>query len=70
MTNIFGILLQIVKIWHQQKRWVFFFDYGPLQDPCEEVSVSASMLLKHRLQLKGVQGVKNDQKSTFRIGVI
>ena len=23
-----------MKIWHQQKRWVFFFDYGPLQDPC------------------------------------
>ena len=31
---LFGILLQFVKIWHQQKRLVFFFDYGPLQDPC------------------------------------
>ena len=33
-TYIFGILAQFVTIWHQQKRWVFFFDYGPLQDPC------------------------------------
>ena len=24
MTYIFGILLQFLKIWHQQKRWVFF----------------------------------------------
>ena len=24
-----------MTIWHQQKRWVFFFGFGPLQDPCE-----------------------------------
>ena len=24
-----------MTIWHQQKRWVFFFNLGPLQDPCE-----------------------------------
>ena len=40
-TYIFGILPQFVTIWHQQKRWVFFFEYGPLQDPCE---VSGSLL--------------------------
>ena len=34
---IFGILAQFVTIWHQQKRWVFFFEYGPLQDPCVTV---------------------------------
>ena len=50
------------------KKMGVFFDYGPLQDPCEEVSVSASMLLKHRLQLKGEQGVRNDQKVHFVSG--
>ena len=33
-TYIFGILAQFVTIWHKQKRWVFFFEFGPLQDPC------------------------------------
>ena len=26
-----------MTIWHQQKRWVFFFNLGPLQDPCEHL---------------------------------
>ena len=38
-TYIFGILAQFVTIWHQQKRWVFFFDYRPLQDPCAKYSL-------------------------------
>ena len=25
-----------MTVWHQQKRWVFFFDLGPLQDPCDD----------------------------------
>ena len=33
-TYIFGILLQFVKIWHQQKRWVFFRLRTP-SGPCE-----------------------------------
>ena len=23
-----------MNVWHQQKRWVFFFSLGPLQDTC------------------------------------
>ena len=36
-----------MTIWHQQKIWVFFFEYGPLQDPCErELSADNESSLK------------------------
>ena len=27
-----------MTVWHQQKRWVFFFSLGPLQDTCDLTS--------------------------------
>ena len=34
LTYVFGIPAQFLNVWHQQKRWVFFFNWGPLLDPC------------------------------------
>ena len=58
-TYIFGILLQFVKIWHHQKRWVFFFR---LRTPSGPMWVEMTYFLHFFQTIAGVliRGLKSD----------
>ena len=52
-------LIEMTQMCHQQKRWVFFFSLGPLQDPCAAAVTAVTNLtsVSSSIQIKDMHGL-------------